>query len=658
MKISCKQAEAKDSRIEVLENGVRIFSEKSEGMAVIKREFLGNEITSEKFFNFDITYESDTSICFAVDFLRKNGGEPISLTVGLLPEIKAQISIPFSALNSQKLFFRATPGKLKSTLHGKAMDISEIDGIALRMKTIVKPSAVLIENICISDTEPEYTVPDKVLVDELGQAVNRDWPGKTKNAEELVAYLQGELKEAEKELTPQPGRSKYGGWLAKQFEATGYFRTQKEDGRWWLVDPLGYAFVSIGFDCVEPDGIGRTASLEKLHKWLPERDGEFKEAWGSWVGPDTFSFSVANLIRAFGKDWFTAWCKLTAWRHNIWGINTIANWSNLDFIKFADMPYVYALTNFPSTKAKIFRDFPDVFSEEYKTNSKDYAKQIEPRAKDKNLIGYFLGNEPHWAFINGLNIAEELLATDFNTATKDEFILFILNKYGDVDSLNQAWNLNLAAIEELRRPIKEACKLSQAAEADLTEFSTKMVDEFIKAPSMALRSVDPNHLNLGIRYAWFSSEALKGGMAYCDVISFNCYDDDPMEELEKFAKATDLPLMIGEYHHGALDAGLFSNGIAAVTTQKERGKAYRYYTERALAFKQCIGAHYFILNDQALLGRGDGENYQIGCVDVCNRPYKEFIDGIKATSDCMYDVACGNQNAFDEFPEVAPRLFY
>ena len=40
-----------------------------------------------------------------------------------------------------------------------------------------------------------------------------------------------------------------------------------------------------------------------------------------------------------------------------------------------------------------------------------------------------------------------------------------------------------------------------------------------------------------------------------------------------------------------------------------------------------VGTHWFQYGDQATTGRGDGENYQIGFVDVCDTPYAETIAG-------------------------------
>jgi hypothetical protein len=50
-----------------------------------------------------------------------------------------------------------------------------------------------------------------------------------------------------------------------------------------------------------------------------------------------------------------------------------------------------------------------------------------------------------------------------------------------------------------------------------------------------------------------------------------------------------------------------------------------------------VGTHWFQYRDQATTGRGDGENYQIGLVDICDTPYPETIDAVRQTGLLMYD---------------------
>ena len=50
-----------------------------------------------------------------------------------------------------------------------------------------------------------------------------------------------------------------------------------------------------------------------------------------------------------------------------------------------------------------------------------------------------------------------------------------------------------------------------------------------------------------------------------------------------------------------------------------------------------VGTHWFQYGDQAVTGRGDGENYQIGFVDICDTPYAETIDATRAIGERLYE---------------------
>ena len=230
-------------------------------------------------------------------------------------------------------------------------------------------------------------------------------------------------------------------------------------------------------------------------------------------------------------------------------------------------------------------------------------------------------------------------------------------KYGTIDALNAEWGADYASFADMDRPVS-TLGFTEAGKRALRAFSEIMIREYIRIPSEAIHAVDPDHLNLGIRYAWLSSKELAAGSEYTDVFSFNCYSMDPTPAIESFSRLVGKPVMIGEFHFGALDRGLDATGIRGVTSQRERGRAYRYYMQHAAAHPMCLGAHYFTLNDQAYLGRFDGENYQIGIVDVTQRPYEDFEEGIIETHREIYDIAEGKRHADAEPAEEIPAIFF
>ena len=63
---------------------------------------------------------------------------------------------------------------------------------------------------------------------------------------------------------------------------------------------------------------------------------------------------------------------------------------------------------------------------------------------------------------------------------------------------------------------------------------------------------------------------------------------------------------------------------------------YTSYVQGALRNPWIVGTHWFQYADQATTGRGDGENYQIGFVDICDTPYPETIAASREVGDAMY----------------------
>jgi hypothetical protein len=93
-------------------------------------------------------------------------------------------------------------------------------------------------------------------------------------------------------------------------------------------------------------------------------------------------------------------------------------------------------------------------------------------------------------------------------------------------------------------------------------------------------------------------------------------------------------------------------GLVQVRDQAERGVAYRYFVEQAAAFPALIGTSWFQWVDQPCTGRMDGENYNIGLVDVTDRPYPELIAALRATHRRLREVHAGTIAPFATKPQA------
>ncbi|MCT2196283.1 hypothetical protein M3G15_14160 [Paenibacillus sp. p3-SID1389] len=622
--------------------------------------FAGLRFKKGQYLVMELTVQSITEFQMVLGFSKRDPGSEqgvpdLYCMTGFLPQIRIRTYFDLVHLDAQSIYLERTPGKLKSFLQGAALEPEQAKHFEMIFLPFYTNRSLILHDLYLADEKPDCSLGAEVepIVDELGQLKMKDWSGKTGSADELVQYLRKEA-EAGPAADFGPEYSVYGGYKSISFEPTGYFRVVQHDGRSWLVDPDGYAFYSKGLDVVAPGETGRIDGIEPCFEWLPDEEGPFRPAFetrGGRKGERYYSYAVSNLIRAFGENYDEAWSQMTRSRLIDWGFNTIGNWSDLNFAQWAKLPYVIPLAEFPMTEVPVYRDFPDVFSEEYREASERYAAQLKPFKEDRCLIGYFMSNEPHWAFGDRVNLAREMFRSAHAFASKEELIHYLEHKYQeDPQALSEAWAMELADFGGVRQLHYD--QFTDAADADLLEFSRRMAHEFIRVPAEALKRVDPNHLNLGIRYAWISSELVLEGSEYFDVYTYNCYKFRPDEaDIRYIYEQTGKPVMIGEFHFGAPDVGLLSPGLKGVYTQADRGKAYRYYAEFAASQKHLVGAHYFILNDQATLGRFDGENYQIGIVDVCHRPYEAFVQEIKATHEGLLDVLLGKREPYDVQPK-------
>ena len=617
----------------------------------------------------------ENSQCFQWAFYEKDCAEPtLRLIFGILPGVETPVPFDFSLLDSQTLFPPRTPGRLKMTIFGKPIRLSDVHTIRLQTPECFEVQRIFAKPCVLMDRMPEITLPRRQLIDDLGQWVPKDWPGKVADRAACTALLRA--MDAHAAAAPDafsiPGWDRFGGLKDKKFTATGFFHVEKADGRYYLADPDGNAFLSTGVDCINP---GVETRIDPMEAFIgdaqrellararegnpPQNDPVFSLKRGSYF----YSYGIANLIAAFGDGWHDAWARIVKRHLKSWGMNTIGNWSSLDFIRRAGMPYVlpldaHAPAGFPTTKTRIFRDFPDVFSDEYAQSCEVYAQALLSFRDDPNLIGYFMRNEPEWAFVYDLRLAEELLANPAPLASREWLIAQLREKYANIGALNAAWQTAFSSFDDLRTPISKAASLSAQAARDLAGYSEQLISRYVTLPAQALRRVDSHHLNLGMRYAYITDPSLLAGSECFDVFSINSYQTSPYNQIEYVGKLLDKPVMIGEFHHGALDCGLTAHGIRGVRTQKDRGDAYRYYLEQAARSRYFVGAHYFQLNDQSCLGRFDGENYQIGLIDVCMQPYAPMAEGMKAAHSVVYDVAMGKRKAFAAAPEDLPPIHY
>jgi len=625
---------------------------------------------ANEYFVVELEFEATSRTFLNFDFYMGNV-KRVTLNYSIIPNHRIKIAANLRDLKSDAWYLLPHPGNLKAHNYGRETHISQIDKVRLRTQNVRNGGKLTIYRAYLTKELPDFTVCGEIMVDRFGQYAPADYPGKVHSEEELNAYLQAEYQNALANTDyTHPDWNQYGGYEKLRFDKTGYFHTHFDGNRWYLVDPDGCAFLSNGICYGTRMGVhGVVTGVENLFAWLPEyTDPTFAQAWttadnipefvkrnGAQAGKNRklFNFARANMIRAFGKDWWEKWVDITVSRLKRWGFNTLSvcvnNYFDEDvygFLKRARMPYTWTLKSFPKTKHMIFRDFPDVFSQEYKTLCEEFARQLEPLSDDPYMIGYFINNEPEWLVQANVNIAERLMVSPLPLESKKELIAFLQKKYITVEAFNEAWGFAIGSFAELMDPVEEKRLEKPQIQKDLEQFRDVLIDAYNQIPNEAVKRYAPNNMCLGMRYAAIRQEDL-AGTEYYDAWSFNCYRKDPRKDLELAQRGADIPFMIGEWQYGASDSCHLCSALVTCPDEDTRGKACSNYIKHAFSNPQLVGAHYFEFNDQPILGRFDGEAMPHGLVSVTNRPHEQCLKYIIAANQKLYDIATGT----DDLPE-------
>lgn len=501
--------------------------------------------------------------------------------------------------------------------------------------------------INISEIQPygKFTPPEELaaqkdffpFIDQFGQYKHADWPGKLNDALDFKKSVQNEQKEFE--LIPEPeGRTRFGGWQnGPRLKATGHFRTEKVDGKWWLVDPEGCLFWSHGLTCIGFGGANtRISGRENFFEGLPAENEPLYDFFTKTGSETNFNFSQANLYRKYGSDWKKLSTVHILKRLKSWGLNSFGNWSDPGIYLYPEnrVSYTVAISpRWPKIDGKGAK-FPDVFDPGFQKSVAEAMQIYGVKMKDDPwCIGYFVDNE---LSVGGLT--NSLMKQPAKGYAKQAFISYLKVKYTSVKQLNETWQTRYSGWSN----IEKLTGLPIQANEDKKAFDLQIVDQYYKTCLEEVKRIAPNKLYLGSRlhchyYPDDQSEVelIKIAAKYCDVVSFNRYRFSAEDLI--LPEGIDKPVVIGEFHFGALDRGQFHTGLRSVADQKQRAEAYSHYVQGALNNPQIVGTHWFQYSDQAFTGRGDGENYQIGFIDICDNPYPEIVEAARRIGYQMYE---------------------
>lgn len=171
---------------------------------------------------------------------------------------------------------------------------------------------------------------------------------------------------------------RFGGYPGVRSEATGFFRVEEIDGRWWFITPEGQGFLSLGVNHIDSSCLKYP---DNVHVWH-EKYGDEKSFCENGIRPDLLDWGF-NTVGWSQEVHVRHRTHTPPWRH--------------DQYRWVDLPYCHAI---PFTAMEMWNKyprFPDVFSKEFEQWCDFQARYCcADMADDPLLIGYFYSDIPSW----------------------------------------------------------------------------------------------------------------------------------------------------------------------------------------------------------------------------------------------------------------------
>ncbi|HEX8592853.1 MAG TPA: beta-galactosidase [Pseudomonas sp.] len=568
------------------------------------------------------------------------------------------------------------------------LDRSQVVSVTLSMSQPNVAQSILLERFGVQQGDAVQTAAYTGLVDAYGQFSRGKWPEKVNSDEQLKAAALKEQQQLSGWLADRAGLDKFGGWVTgPRFDAKGFFRTEKRDGRWYLVTPEGHPFYSLGINAVAADDSSTyVEGREAMFAGLPQEGeplgvfyGKGNNHSGNGSGKERqfdqgrwFDFYGANLQRIYGPktcDPMTPnsgapvdppgdckpapfdlqhWADRTLDRLQAWGFNTLGNWSEPLLSAQDRVPYTLPLSIYGdyssiSTGQDWWGGMPDPFDPRFAMAAeRAIAIAARDHRDDPWLVGFFADNELAWAGPGDdpkarYAVAYGTMKMTTDAPAKRAFLKQLRDKYRNQQGLSQAWGIELTAWEFMEDPGFEPPLPNPehpAIEEDFQHFQQIFAETYFKTISDSLKWHAPNHLLLGGRYSISTPEAVQACARYCDVLSFNFYTPKPQDGYDFAAlRQLDKPVLVSEFHFGSRDRGPFWGGAMEVAREEDRGPAYANFLKQALAEPSIVGVHWFQYLDQPVTGRLlDGENGHLGLVGITDLPFQGFVEAVRKSN--------------------------
>ncbi|NWF88348.1 MAG: hypothetical protein HXY50_02690 [Ignavibacteriaceae bacterium] len=399
------------------------------------------------------------------------------------------------------------------------------------------------------------------------------------------------------------------------------FSLKQFNDQWWLVTPEGKPFFSRGVCCVNTG-----LAFDEYNQSNPGY-----AAWHHFENP-------------------AAWARNTVDSLTSWGYTTIGGWSSMEHFLKLDTLKMY-FTPVLAMGATAGMPWFDMWDSSVVERMDRIAKDRILKVKDSpNLIGYYSDNELGWWNAALWNMT---LKDKPSSISRQKTIDLIFNHYeGNWEKLlNDFEPSNAANFEELRKSGHLYFHAGGNGITVVKKFISMIADRYYSLMKETIRKYDNGSLFLGDRYqAFYYNEVVKSASKYVDVVSTNLnasWNDGTMCRffLSNLYKLSEKPVAIGEYYMAANENRSGNKNSSAsfptVHTQEDRVKGFLATSKLIAQTPFIVMADWFQYYDEPMHGRDDGENFNMGLIDIFGNPYHELVlaaknfnwEGLKFTSN-------------------------
>lgn len=445
------------------------------------------------------------------------------------------------------------------------IDLGAITEVSLNVRGNLTEKSLIVDNLRLRENPQHDLSSLESYVDEFGQNAQVEYPIKVHSVEELKAAADEEVAALEAS-GPMPDRSRWGGWKdGPRLEATGYFRVEKVDGKWWMVDPEGHLFFShgpanvrmanlttlTGVDFrdpsvrqVDPDEVTPEDSIgfvdvsdaaretrfiasdlrHRMFEWLPGYDDPLADHYsfrrsaimGPLDGGETYNFYSANLERRYGetesRSYLRRWEAVTLARMNDWGFTSFGNWVDPAFYPNEKVPYFangWIIGDFKtlSSPFDVWAPMPDPFDPEFVRRAEITIGVIADEIDGSPwCVGIFVDNEKSWGYPEGTveqryGIIIDALSNDAADSPAKAAFVELLKTRHE--SIDALNERWQLALDSWDElsPGLEVSEYSPAMVEDFSLLLEALSDEYFRVVHDTLEKVLPNHLYMGARMA-------------------------------------------------------------------------------------------------------------------------------------------------------------